>query len=235
MSSIQATRIVALSTTILNAHGVPRSAATIVAASLVKSNLLGHDSHGVMRLPRYLDYMMQGKIAPQAQPVVVRKRGTIAAIDGKWAFGQIGARFECDAVAKLARRHGTASVALHEVMHIGGLGEYAEALAQQGFAVLVLTSNGGPGNAVAPFGGRDRIFGTNPMAFAVPGSSSHAPLVVDFATAATAEGKLAVAKAAGEKVEAGALVDRDGAPSVDPGAFYEGGALLPFGAHKGYG
>lgn len=219
----------------LRRHGVPVETAAAVAASLVAANLAGHDSHGVMRLPRYLEYIRSGRIVPAAEPVVLRQAGATGVVDGRWGFGQAGGRFAGDLAAEIAAAQGFAAVALRNVMHLGRLGEYVEELANKGWVALVFVSNGGPHNAVAPFGGRDRLFGTNPLAFGCPGPRRDRPLVVDFATAATAEGKLALARSAGRPVEAGLLVDRAGRPSTDPSAFYAGGALLPFGGHKGYG
>ena len=97
----------------------------------------------------------------------------------------------------------------------------------------IAVCNCGPG--VAPYGGRERIFGTNPFAFAAPGGPDRPPVVVDFATSGVAEGKLRVARAKGEIVAPGLIVDRNGQPSQEPDAYYDGGALLPFGGHKGYG
>jgi LDH2 family malate/lactate/ureidoglycolate dehydrogenase len=235
MILVSAVKLRRLTTRIFQDHGAPEPVARRVADSLVQANLRGHDSHGVLRVSRYLDFIRCGQIVPAARPVVRHQRGSTALVDGGHAFGQAGADFACQVVAELAELQGVGSVALHNVMHIGRLGEYAEQLARRGFAVLVVTSNGGPDNAVAPFGGRDRLFGTNPLAFAVPGPARRAPLVVDFATSATAEGKLAVARTLGQPVEEGALVDARGRPSTLPDDFYAGGALLPFGAHKGYG
>lgn len=235
MPAIAAATLRRLTAGIFSRHGAPETTARRVADSLVQANLCGHDSHGVMRVPRYLDFIRRGQIVPSARPEVRSQRGSMAQVDGGHAFGQVGADFACRVAAELADLQGVASVALHNVMHIGRLGEYAEQLARRGFAVLIVTSNGGPDNAVAPFGGRDRLFGTNPLAFAVPVPARRAPLVVDFATAATAEGKLAVARPLGRPIEPGALVDAAGCPTCSPDDYYAGGALLPFGAHKGYG
>lgn len=235
MPSVPSDDLAAVVSGIFKFRGTPGPIARRVARSLVEANLCGHDSHGVMRVPRYLDYMEQGRVVPAAVPVVRRQSGATALVDGAWGFGQIGARFACRMAMELASIQGMATVALHHVMHVGRLGEYADWLARHGCAALVLVSNGGPANATAPFGGRDRIFGTNPMAFAVPGGTGGRILMVDFATSATAEGKLAMARSRGERVAPGLVVDREGNPTEDPAAYYEGGALLPFGAHKGYG
>jgi len=220
---------------IFRAQGAAPATARAVAGSLVSAHLAGHDSHGVMRIARYLEYIRSGRIVPAATPVVRHQGGATALVDGRWCFGQVGARFAGALAAELAEVQGVGVVALHNVMHIGRLGEYVEDLARAGWAALLLTSNGGPDNAVAPHGGRDRLFGTNPLAFGCPGAARGRPLVVDFATSATAEGKLALARAEGRRLEPGVLLDRSGRPSTDPASYYAGGALLPFGGHKGYG
>ena len=116
--------------------------------------------------------------------------------------------------------------------HVGRIGEWVEALADQRLVALAFC-NAEP--TVAPFGGRERRLGTNPLAWAAPRRAPAPALVMDWSTATMAEGKLAVARARGESVADGVLVDSDGEPSNDPAAFYDGGALLPFGAHKGSG
>jgi len=235
MACVTAARLRRIAERIFTRHGAPPAVARRVADGLVQADLRGHGSHGVLRVSRYLDFIRRGLVVPAAQPVLRWQRGAAALVDGNGAFGHVGADHAVRLAAELADLQGVGSVALHGVMHIGRLGDYAEQLAARGCAGLVLTSNGGPENAVAPFGGRDRLFGTNPLAFAVPGRARQVPLVVDFATAATAEGKLAVARALGRTIEPGALVDAAGRPSVAPEDYYAGGALLPFGAHKGYG
>ena len=235
MPIIQPQPLIDLSKAIFVAAGAPEDIAQVVAASLVKANLLGHDSHGVLRVTRYVDRIRQGGLAPAARPKIGRRSGATAVVDGQWGFGQIGARFGVELAAEIAGTSGVGCVTLSRVNHIGRLGEYAEMLADQGLIGLLFTGASGHSGSVAPFGGRDRIFGTNPLAWAAPVKEGRPPLVVDFATSGTAEGKLAVAVSKGVAVPPGLLLDREGNPSLDPASFYEGGALLPFGGHKGYG
>lgn len=203
MIHVSAAKLRRLTAGIFQGHGAPEPVARRVADSLVQANLRGHDSHGVLWVPRYLDFIRCGQIVPAARPVVRHQRGSTALVDGGHAFGQVGADFACRALAELAELQGVGSAALHDVIHIGRLGEYAEQLARRGFAALIVTSNGGSDNAVAPFGGCDRLFGTNPLAFAVPGPARCAPLVMDFAALAAAEGKRAAARPRGQWAVAG--------------------------------
>jgi LDH2 family malate/lactate/ureidoglycolate dehydrogenase len=217
---------------VLRAAGASEDTARTVAASLVEANLCGHDSHGVRRLVPYVQFVQAGHVDPTAEPAVEHRRGAIAIVDGRRGFGQPAARLAVAELTVLAREHGVGAVAIRRGNHIGRLGEYVEALAQAGLAAQAFC-NADP--TVAPFGGRERRLGTNPLAWAAPRRPPAPPLVMDWATSAIAEGKLAVARARGEQAPDGVLVTADGEPSRNPDAFYDGGALLPFGAHKGSG
>ncbi|MEO3870175.1 Ldh family oxidoreductase [Nonomuraea sp. B12E4] len=220
-----------LASDLLTAAKVPADTARIVAASLVEADLAGHGSHGVRRLVPYLDRIEAGVIVPEARPEVVARRGATAVVSGRRGFGQAAAGLAMEEAAALAAAHGVGVVAIRECNHVGRLGEYAETLARRGLIAQVV-GNADP--TVAPHGGHRRMLGTNPMAWAVPRAGG-AAVVMDWATAAMAEGKLGLLRAAGTPAPDGVLVDLAGRPSTDPDDFYRGGALLPFGGHKGYG
>jgi LDH2 family malate/lactate/ureidoglycolate dehydrogenase len=220
-----------LATDVLVAAGTPADVAATVARSLVGADLAGHGSHGVRRLVPYVERIETGVIAPAARAEVVSRRGATAVVSGRRGFGQIAARLAAEEAARLAREHGAGVVAISECNHVGRLGEYAEDLAGQGLIAQVV-GNADP--TVAPYGGSRRLLGTNPMAWAVPRAGG-AAVVMDWATAAMAEGKLGLLRVAGSPAPPGVLVDPEGRPSTDPDDFYRGGALLPFGGHKGYG
>jgi LDH2 family malate/lactate/ureidoglycolate dehydrogenase len=152
-------------------------------------------------------------------------------VDGAWGFGQPAARLATALAVEGAREHGVAAVTIRSCNHIGRLGEYVATLADAGMMGMALC-NSGP--VVAPFGGSGRVMGTNPFAWGVPRRDGES-VVLDFATANVAEGKLNIARSEGRSVAPGSIVDREGRPSTDPNDFYDGGALLPFGAHKGSG
>jgi uncharacterized oxidoreductase len=220
-------------TSVLTALGTPAANAEVVARSLVESDLRGHDSHGVRRLVPYAALARAGTVRVDAEPRVLP--GTppaVAVIDGQDAFGQLTARAGTTELVRRVETTGIAVAVLRRCRHVGRLGEYVEQVAGAGSIAMAL-ANADP--TVAPWGGRDRMLGTNPFAWAVPVADGAVPLVVDFATSATAEGKLAVARGAGQQVPPGLVIDADGKPTTDPADFYAGGALLPVGGHKGYG
>ena len=211
--------------------GADRSIADQVATSLVLSNLVGHDSHGVIRIVQYAAWVDDGQIRPAAAPHVQRQRGATAVVDGGWGFGQPAARLATDLAREVAADHGIAAIAIANCNHIGRLGEYVGALAEVGLMGMAWCNSGA---VVAPFGGTGRALGTNPFAWAAPSGGTR-PLVVDFSTAGVAEGKLRIASANGRSVAPGLIVDATGRPSNEPADFFAGGALLPFGGHKGSG
>jgi LDH2 family malate/lactate/ureidoglycolate dehydrogenase len=232
MVPIEPNTLVAAAERILVAAGAAPANAHTVATSLVESDLVGHDSHGVRRLVPYLEAIRDGRLDPVVEPTLDRPRSAASVVDGRRGFGQVAARLAVTEARRLARERGAGVVAIRRCNHVGRLGEYVEALAE-GDTVGLAFGNADP--TVAPFGGRERRLGTNPFAWAAPRARGRPPVVADFATAAIAEGKVALASAAGEQVAPGLVVGPDGHATTDPADFYRGGALLPFGQHKGYG
>lgn len=214
---------------VLSLAGATEEYAQSVAESLVQAQESGHTSHGVMRLIEYVGFTKKGEVIPDAKPEVTSDRGAVIRIDGKWGWGQIACKLAVDLVAEKALNFGIGAVAIDSCNHIGRLGEYVELLAKKSL-VSIMLCNTGP--CVAAHGGKSRLFGTNPFAAGIP--SSDGDIVIDFATAGTAEGKLRVARSHGREVPLGLVITKDGKPTQDPGEFYQGGALLPFGGHKGY-
>jgi LDH2 family malate/lactate/ureidoglycolate dehydrogenase len=217
---------------ILQAVGTPPDLAQIVSEGLVCANLVGHDSHGVLRLNQYVRAVQQGKIQPDARASVATQQHAVATVDAARGWGQPAARLATHTALALASAYGIGAVTINRCNHIGRLGEYVETIAQAGMIGMALC-NAAP--CVAPYGGYQPRMGTNPIAWAVPRGGDQPPLVVDFATAAVAEGKVRVARAKGEQLPTGIVVDSNGRASQDPAALYANGALLPFGGHKGYG
>ncbi len=217
---------------IIEAVGTPPPAAQAVCESLVGANLMGHDSHGVIRLPQYVDLVRNGAVQPQATPNLVAQQGVTAQVDGAFGWGQPAARFAARTAIALAADHGASAVTIVNCNHIGRVGEYVETIARAGMIGIALC-NAGP--AVAPYGGYQRIMGTNPFAWAAPCGPDQPPFVLEFATSAVAEGKLRVARSKGAMIPEGLVLDSAGRPSLDPADFYAGGALQTFGLHKGSG
>lgn len=232
MPVVSAEQLRELSCSLLGSCGTPEEQANIVADGLVNANLAGHDSHGVLRLPGYLAGVEQQHVFPANLPCVVSTSDATAIVDANHGWGQPAMWLATRTVHDLARTFGIAVAVVHNSYHIGRVAPYVEWLAERGIVAIAM-ANAAP--AVAPFGGSQRVLGTNPIAWAVPRDEEKHPVSFDVATAGIAEGKLRVARAKGLPVAEGNLVDREGLPTTDPHDFYAGGALLTFGGHKGSG
>lgn len=222
---------------ILVAAGALAPDARIVADHLVDANLSGHDSHGVGMLPQYLRAIRAGLVDPRAHADLQDLGGAIIAADGRRGLGQVVAREGIAAGVARARSAGLAAVALRNASHVGRIGAYGEQAAAEGFVSIHFVNVVGHPPVVAPYGGSDARFLTNPFCIAVPSSEGKPPVVLDFATSLVALGKVRVAMNRGEQLQEGVLIDAQGRPSTDPAVMYQEprGALLPFGLHKGYG
>ena len=223
------------SRSLLNAVHTPNDIASQVADSLILSNLYGHDSHGIILLDKYINKVRRKDLIPTARPQLAQRQGSTATVDSNWSFGQVGAQFGAELACEIASELGMSCVALNKVNHIGRLGEYASSIAEQGFIGLVLTTGSMFGGQVAPYGGRERRFGTNPIAWGIPIGEGKTPLVSDFATSAYSMGKVQVIERKGEMLPDGILIDKEGHPTINPADMGLGGMLLPFGGYKGYG
>lgn len=223
----------AVSRDLLMASGTPRHVADTVSEILVNSNLSGHDSHGILRIPTYLDGIAGGSIVPAAEPEFVRKGTNTLIVDGHSGMGIYTARKAIDLAIDNAAGSGVCCISFRRVGHFGRLGEYAEIAARAG-CIAIITIGVGTVDAVAPYGAARGPLGTNPIAVGVP-TGDAAPFILDFATSVVAEGKLQVARAENAPIPEGYILDKHGNPSTDPLDFYDGGYLLPFGAHKGSG
>jgi uncharacterized oxidoreductase len=219
---------------IFHAAGASERIARIVAESLVLSDMVGHESHGVVRVRQYLASIRAGDIVPHAEPVVVRETAVLSLVDARRGFGQLAARLAMEQAIAKARTQGLAASGVYHSNHLGRIGEWVTGVAEAGLVGLAFCSLGQRGASVAPHGGAARLLGTNPFAAAVP-VDGRPPLLVDFATSTVAEGKLRVARNRGQAIPAGWVVTAEGHPTTDPADFYAGGALLPAAGHKGYG
>lgn len=236
MPTIAVDRLEQITRDIFAARGVPGEDATWIASLLVRANLRGHDSHGVIRIPHYVRAMKAGEVNPTPKITIETETPTIALIDGDLGFGQVVARRGVVIATEKARAHGLAAVTLKRTNHIGRLADYAEMVAQQGFIALVW-ANAPMALNVAPWGGAARRLGTNPHAIGIPGPGGGVAMSLDFATSVVAEGKLKVKFNRGEPVAPGVMLNGAGRPSTDPREYYADppGSLLPAGEHKGYG
>jgi hydroxycarboxylate dehydrogenase B len=218
---------------VFTAWGAPADIAACVANSLVESNLAGIDSHGVVRIGNYYNFVKPGWWLPARRPTVTREGPCTAVVDGNWGFGQPAMHRGIELGIAKAREHGIAGIGVIQAGHIGRLGEYAEKAAAAGMIALMGTSNARHGGHVVPYAGAERVFSTNPMAAAVP-ARAHVPFIMDFATTVVAAGKLELTGDPDAKIPAGWAVDKNGAPAQTGRQYLDGGAMLPLAGHKGY-
>ena len=217
---------------LFEAVGTPADTSAFIANSLVAANLTGHDSHGVIRILQYLEVVENGSLDPAAvlkswRSTARRSRSTASGVGGN-----LRSTWRCSKRSSWRVEFGIAIGTVDRCFHVGRVAPYVETVARAGMIGIAL-ANAGP--AVAPYGARTRVMGTNPIAWAVPGEDEAQPFSLDIATAQIAEGKVRVARNKGVPVPPGAVVNMDGAPSLDPNDFYDGGALMAFGGHKGSG
>ena len=233
-------------TRIFEAAGVASEEAARTTHHLLGANLAGHDSHGVIRVPRYVQWLREGKVFAGRSITVVTETPTHAVLDGNYGLGQTVGPQAIDLGIAKAKAAGLAVVALRNSGHVGRVGDWAERAAAAGL-VSIHFVNVGMGQIVAPFGGVERRFGTNPFCIGVP-LPDGPPLILDFATSVVAEGKVLVASNGGKPIPHDALVTEDGQLSSDPAVFYGPlaanqirdpgngtGAIRAFGDHKGSG
>ena len=245
MPTLDATALRAFVAFIFTAAGCSEEEGTRVAASLVSANLTGHDSHGVVRVPRYVAWLREGLVVADVTPRVERETAITAVIDGGFGFGQTAASFAVEVGTKKALASGLAAVALKHAGHVGRVGEWAERAAAEGVISIHFVNVQGS-LLVAPFGGVDRRLSTAPFCIGVPIEEDE-PIILDFATSLVAEGKVLVASRGGPPVSADSMILPDGRLTGDPAALYGDlsreernpeageGAIRAFGLHKGSG
>lgn len=240
MKTLSPTALKQLVADIFVRAGCRSEEAAEVGDHLVEANLAGHDSHGVIRVPIYLDWMQQKRVIPGQTLNVVIDSGPLAVTDAGLGFGQwLGRRAVALGIGK-CREFGVAVVALRNAAHLGRIGTWAEIAAEAGLVSLHFVNTTGLGMFVVPAGGRDARLSVNPVCVGIPIEGRDA-IILDIAAAASAEGKLKVARNKGMPVPDNTIVDADGNPTNDAHDFYGPpggrpvGAILPFGSYKGYG
>ncbi len=244
---LQADALADLVARILVAAGSSAAEAAQVAANLVLANLSGHDSHGVGMAPRYVDAVLEGGLVPNAAARVMLDIGTMLTLDGQRGYGQVVGEQAMGLAIERARAHGSCIMTLANAHHLGRIGHFAEMALAQGLVALHFV-NVLARPIVAPWGGADGRFGTNPCCIGIPLAGRGAPadnaradFILDFATSRVAQGKMRVAYNKGEVAEPGTLIDEHGQPTTNPGVVVVPqsngllGALLAFGEYKGYG
>jgi uncharacterized oxidoreductase len=220
---------------IVAAGGSDSREAGMVAQNLVTANLLGHDSHGIGMIPRYVDALLEGGLSANQHAKIRLDSGALLALDGCQGYGQVIGAEATELAIERTRAHGVCIMALARAHHLGRIGQWGEQAVAQGL-VSISFVNVISRAIVAPYGGADARFGTNPVCIAIP-IPGEPPFVLDMATSAVAQGKVRVAYNKGDKVSREWLLDDHGNPTEDPryGVVEPFGALRTFGLHKGYG
>ncbi|MEM2904309.1 MAG: Ldh family oxidoreductase [Candidatus Bathyarchaeia archaeon] len=230
MVTFKAEELRSLTRAVFEAAGASRDEAGKVAELLVRSNLAGHDSHGVIRIPWYVTLIKEGKLKPGAKVEVIRETSSTALVDGNWGFGQVVAWRSMEIAVEKARISGVGTVGVYNCNHVGRLVDYTAFAASQDMVGIMMCNDGA---IVAPFGGIDRLFNPGPISVAFP-AGSQPPILLDISTAVAAEGKIRVKARRGEKIPFGWIIDKEGRPTDNPADLYAGGAILPLGGDVGY-
>ena len=222
---------------IVVAAGSDEAEAELVAAHLVGADLRGHPSHGVARLPWYVEAVSRGLLVPNTPPRVLEDRGSIVRLAGDRGYGQRIGHEAMELAIGRARRDGLCCLTLADVHHLGRLGTYGELAAAAGMVLIAFVNAVDHTPPVAPHRGIEARLSTNPLCIAFPGGDARPPTIVDFATSAIAMGKVRVAALDGRALPAGSVLDAEGRATTDPLVMLSEprGALLPVGGHKGYG
>jgi LDH2 family malate/lactate/ureidoglycolate dehydrogenase len=233
MPVIQADRLREIASTLLVANKVPKNEAATVARHVVNANLAGHDSHGMIMLPNYIERVRVGHIVPGAAFTIVQESPSTTVVDGNWGFGYVINERAMQLTIEKAATQNIAACTVFRQGHVGRLASYPLMAARSGMIGMAWADSGRSPKGVAPFGGREARLGTNPWAMAVP-SDLDGPFCMDFATSAVAMGKIKLAEARGQEIPRGWVVDSEGDLTTDP-AKLKGGALLPLGGpSEGY-
>ena len=219
---------------------IPAAEAEVVTKSMVDANRVGHDSHGVIHLSKYVRELEAGLIQPGAPTEVLHESASIAVLNGNWGFGPVIATRAVELAIQKAKQTDISSVAVSRCNEVGRLGGYACLAADAEMIALLMANDHGGGTCVAPHGGVEGRLSTNPMACAVPVEGQD-PIVLDMSTSVVASGKIRVKQHRNESVPHGWLIDAEGKLTTNPDDFYDvpPAALLPFGGavsvHKGFG
>lgn len=230
MPVFSATQLTQFGYEIFKAFGATEEEARSVSELLVEANLTGYDSHGIIRIPRYVRALRSGRIKPGVAINILNNRPSTAIVDGNWGFGQIVAQKAMHLAIQKAAKAGISVVGIRRCNHIGRLNTYSE-MAARSDMIGIAGCNSSP--HVAPYGGSDRLLGTNPICIAIPGGDAPS-FVLDMATSVHAHGKVMVRKARGDLCPDGWLLDPEGVPTRNPGVLDVGGTIRPLGGEAGY-
>jgi L-2-hydroxycarboxylate dehydrogenase (NAD+) len=228
--TVPVARLTAFAASVLRANGLPEADAEAVARAMLEADLLGAEGHGIFRLPRYIARVRAGGYNLAPRIIELNRRGGAALLDGDNGFGHLVMDRAAALAVDLAKANGVGWVGARRSNHAGAAGIWALRMAEAGCVGLYLAV--GNANHMAPWGGRELLLSTNPIAIAVPAAGG--PVLLDMATAVVAYGKVKLAAQRGETMPEGWMIDAQGNPLTDPDKA-AGGSLLPIGGPKGFG
>ena len=239
MPNITAEELTDICLNVFQKLNIPASEAEIVTCSMVDANRVGHDSHGVIHLPKYARELEAGLIQPGVPIETLHESASIAVLNGNWGFGPVIATRAVELAIEKARQTDVSSIAVSRCNEVGRLGGYACLAADAEMIGLLMVNDHGGGTCVAPHGGVEGRLSTNPIACAVP-IAGQDPIVLDMSTSVVASGKIRVKQHRNEVLPEGWLINAEGESTTDAEDFYKvpPAAILPLGgiaAHKGFG
>ena len=223
---------------LLNHYGLSKKNSNRVSSLLINANLSGQDSHGVSRLPMYLEKIENGELNINAKTKVVHQTSTTASVDGNWNFGQLAADDAIKICIKKALKENVACVTLKRANHVGRLADFTNQAAKKNLLCLAFSNLHGTSHIVAPYGGIDRKLPTNPIALSAPGPNKDM-FEMDMSTSSIAEGKIKINYFLKKKMSFGFLQDFFGKNIKEPKKLYHDpkASILPLGGlagHKGF-
>ena len=228
-------RLTDIAATLLQAGGFTAEESRLTATSLIRSNLLGHDSHGVMRVAAYVNDLKAGEVRSGVDLLILKESGNTLQADAQGGLGQVQMPRLLKRLLEKAKTNGSVTGTLRNSGHVGRLGEWVEAAAQAGYPAFLVVNNNGLWMQVVPPGGIEGKLSTNPLAFAFPRTGGQV-FSFDMSTSAVAAGKIRLAYHSGEQIAPGLMQDAEGHPTTDPSCLFKDpkGALLPMGGAQGY-
>ncbi len=233
MPTVSAERLNHIGAALLRAAGASTEEAADVSTGCINANLAGHDSHGIIAIPTYIDRIKAKHIVPGAPFKIVQESPATTVIDGHWGFGFHVNKKAMQLTIDKAKKTNVAATTVFRQSHVGRLAAYPLMAVREGMIGIATADSGRSSKVVAPFGGREARLGTNPISIAVP-SDLDGPFYLDMATSAVAAGKISLSAARGEQIPLGWIVGADGKQTTDPTQMRKGGALLPLGGTEGY-
>lgn len=217
---------------LFEAVGMPRESSRSAAGHMVLADLRGVETHGLVRLPLYVNRLRAGELEARAVPEIIEDGPATAVVDGGHGLGQVNSDFAMREAVSKAKQNGVGVVTVRHSSHFGAAASYA-AMATESDCIGIATTNVAP--LMPPVGGTERRVGNNPLAIAAP-SREGFPLVLDIAMSAVAAWSIRMAAERGEPIPSEWAFDKDGEPTTDAYAAFQGGGLLrPLGDHKGFG